>query len=304
MKLKQNTNVTFSEFAHEYITVDGHFLLGVTGLLHKHHIGPDMSGIPQGVLDRAAARGTAIHNLIEDYESGKSVVDTPELLAYKKLGLSVHCTEYLVSDNETVASFIDIVEDDCSLCDIKTWAKVDKDRMTYVTWQLSIYAYLFELQNPRKKVPGIYLLHVSGDTAKKIPLERISKEEVKALLSAEKRNEIYSPEVQARKSTDLALTSDETALLVSHLDNVARYKQLLAEAEKEAKSLMSKLQSYMEDNGCDELVCDSGVFRLKKGYERVTVDVDQLKSKYSSAFEACKKTSKVSASVMFTSKKQ
>ena len=65
------------------------------------------------------------------------------------VGYKAFANEYTVSDNEHFASNIDCVwekDERISLGDIKTTANLD---LEYLGWQLSIYAYLFELQNPQ-----------------------------------------------------------------------------------------------------------------------------------------------------------
>jgi len=62
--------VVFREDSHEYY-VDGVKVPSVTGLLERYsrlHGLDDYSDIPEDVLRRAAARGTALHKEIEEYE--------------------------------------------------------------------------------------------------------------------------------------------------------------------------------------------------------------------------------------------
>ena len=145
MRLRKNKEVAFNEWLHVYTASDGHTLIGVTELMKRHGLSPDYGGISKDVLEKAAARGTAIHQLLQDYDDGKAVIEDENLKAYKALGLKVHCSEYLVSDNDIVATFIDKVLDDCSLADVKSTSTVHRRPLE---WQLSIGAYLFELQNP------------------------------------------------------------------------------------------------------------------------------------------------------------
>ena len=120
MRLRKNKEVAFNEWLHVYTASDGHTLIGATELMKRHGLSPDYGGISKDVLEKAAARGTAIHQLLQDYDDGKAVIEDENLKAYKTLGLKVHCSEYLVSDNEIVATFIDKVLDDCSLADVKS----------------------------------------------------------------------------------------------------------------------------------------------------------------------------------------
>ena len=94
MRLKKINTVIFDELTHSYICGDK-LLIGVTTLMKKHGLSPDYGDIPAEVLAKAAARGTAIHNLLEDYDNGKAVQEDEagNLKAYKELGLKIHCSE-------------------------------------------------------------------------------------------------------------------------------------------------------------------------------------------------------------------
>ena len=153
----QDSGICFDAEAHRYF-LNGVELQGITGLLRKHIFPNLYADIPQFVLDRAAERGTIIHESIELLDGGFAPAETtPELENYKHIkeenALTTVANEYIVTDNEHFASGIDLVlsdkEDNIILADIKTTSVLDKE---YVMWQLSIYAYFLELQNPILKV--------------------------------------------------------------------------------------------------------------------------------------------------------
>lgn len=297
MRLRKNNSVCFDEMTHSYICGDK-LLSGVTSILHKHGIGPDLSGIPQRVLNAAAGFGTMVHELIEAYEEGRPYTYMQELDAYKALGLSVHCCEYLVSDNETVASMIDLVLEDCSLADIKTWSSIDKDRLVYVAWQLSIYAYLFELMNPSKKVPHLYIIHVRGNEAEKIEVDRVPDEEIKELILAEKEGRIYTRE-EHLPSVSEALPEEDALTLVQTLDVIAQYKAALKAEEERAAAIQERLYQYMVDNNLDEMGCSTGKFIRKAEYTRSSIDSTKLKKEMPEVYDKYQKVTTVKGSVTF-----
>lgn len=102
------------------------------------------------------------------------------------MGLVYRASEYLVSDNRRFASAIDKVyeegDDAFTLADVKTTYRLNED---YVRWQLSVYAYLFELQNPGARVVRLLALWVRDGRASAFPMERIPSDIVTALLEAE-----------------------------------------------------------------------------------------------------------------------
>lgn len=152
------SEVVFNEIDHTY-TYLGTRLTGVTSMLSRTIFRDKYKGIPKEVLAKAADYGHNIHEQIEIVDSMGVTSDTPAVQDYLRIrqqnGLIPIANEYLISDEEYMASSIDVlygVEESpvlVDLTDVKTTSKLD---MEYLSWQLSIYAYLFELQNPHLKV--------------------------------------------------------------------------------------------------------------------------------------------------------
>lgn len=182
--------VTFDADSHTYNNTEtGVMLQGITQtLLHK--IFPDKyAGIPQHILEAAAAKGTAVHNDIEIAEELETEFTTRQGENYRQMKESEHLvfltSEYLVSDLEHFASKIDLVfhgsEGGVLLADIKTTQKFDAES---VSWQLSIYAYFFHLANPDVKVEKLYGIWVREEFCELIEVKMHTEEEVQALIEA------------------------------------------------------------------------------------------------------------------------
>lgn len=179
--------VLFDEEQHTY-TLGDKQLSGITSII-KRLVFPDMyANVSQAVLEKAAERGTVVHHNIQLWVAGfneESEELMPFITAFRESGMCAIDSEYLVSDNETVASSIDMVcvdnEDRIVLCDIKTTSVLHID---YLRWQLSIYAYLFEHQNPFLSVHGLKAIHVRNGKCNIIDIERLPDEYVEALLNA------------------------------------------------------------------------------------------------------------------------
>lgn len=294
MRLRRNKEVAFNEWLHVYTASDGHTLIGVTELMKRHGLSPDYGGISKDVLEKAAARGTAIHQLLQDYDDGKAVIEDENLKAYKALGLKVHCSEYLVSDNEIVATFIDKVLDDCSLADVKSTSTVHRRPLE---WQLSIGAYLFELQNPGKKVPHLYCIHVRDGKAKLIEVNRIPDEAVQRLLECERCGVVYSDNPVA---ADAALALEEQAVvLAEQLDQIARLKLAIKETEQASAELQQRLYDYMTENNLDEMACELGTFVRKAPYTKKALDSTRLKKEKPELYEQYLKESEIKGSITF-----
>ena len=182
--------VVFDPEAHTYSLPDGTRLQGITGMLRRQLFPDEYKDVPQAVLDRAAERGSHIHQLCELADDLGIAPDNPEAQAYVRLkadlGLDYLCSEYIVSDNLHFASPIDKVYrdggDTFTLADIKTTYRLNEE---YVRWQLSIYAFLFETQNPGARASRLLALWLRDGRASAYPVERIPTEIITSLLEAE-----------------------------------------------------------------------------------------------------------------------
>lgn len=156
-----------AEGMHHYI-LELNELTGVTTILKDVIYRDKYSGIDETVLRNAADRGTAIHEAVQSYMMGVDYELDPDLQPYELdarvawdawtknpacAGLVAEAVEYLVSDCKEIASKIDVVrkvaDGKYAIADIKTTYQVD---IEYVSWQLSVYKYLFEHQNPNSEV--------------------------------------------------------------------------------------------------------------------------------------------------------
>lgn len=303
MELQDNKMVFFDPVSHTYLMGDK-VLIGVTSLMAKHGLSPDYSGIPEATLKKAAAEGTAIHQEIEDYDNGVSVLRTPLIEEYidicRENGLIFARNEYLISDDELVASSIDGVygpENDISLVDYKTTQKVHRRPLA---WQLGIYKVLFERQTGRK-VAKCYCLHIDKKerTIKGlVPIEPVSEAEVDALLLAEKEGRIYIDQYE-EPSAELVLTDAELTAYVTQQAEIARLKEQIKAIEETIKGLDARVLDYMTKNNLEVLEGGGGVFKVKKAYERTAVDTARLKKMQPGIYEQYKKTTTVAASLTF-----
>lgn len=191
MKLNKS-QVIFDKQNHLY-KIGSINLRGITGIISKYIFPNKYEGIPFATLKKAADRGSAIHEDIERYEldcyiNGESLSNwidyLPSTRSYAELmqGHSIkHLeSEYIVSDNYRFASAIDKVDQDFNIYDIKTTYSLDKD---YLSWQLSIYAYLFELQN-KFAVKNLFAIWIKDNNASLIEIEKIDSKIIEEFLEA------------------------------------------------------------------------------------------------------------------------
>ena len=309
MELQNNTRVYFEPLSHTYLLDGDKQLIGVTELMKKHGLGADYSGIPEKVLNKAAEEGTALHKEIEDYDNGLSVLRTPLIEQYAKLcaqtGLIFVSSEYLVSDDELVASSIDGVyrlkngkKNEVVLIDYKSTQKVHTRPLQF---QLGIYKVLFERQNHGLKVTATYCLHIDKKLRAikgLVPIEPVSEAEVDALLEAERQGIIYIDE-HDEPSAELVLTDQELAAYVVQQEEITRLKEQIKKIEDTLKGLDNRVKDYMLEHGLDKLEWGGGVFTLKKAYTRTTIDTERFRKVQPGLFEQYSKTTTVQASVSF-----
>ena len=297
--------VCFSEDGHTY-TLEGHTLQGVTPIIAW--LFPETyKGIPASVLENAAQYGSMIHKKIELCDS-LGIVDEPSIQAYIEIkeqkGWKTLCNEYLVSDERRIASSIDVVMDNLDLIDVKTTSKV---HLPNVTMQLSIYAWLFEEQNPGMKAGELYCLWLPNEQYGKpeaIHLDRISPDICREIVSIwEHCGDLMNARAilssvgfqfeRARREDEVPAAFQD---LMEELITISETKKQLDEREKVIKEVFL---SQMKQQGTDKWNNDLIEFTVKKAYERTTIDTKALKAKEPEIYETYKKVTKVAESLTY-----
>lgn len=293
-------NVVFDETAHTYTNADGKQLSGVTSLLKRQLFSGKYGGISEETLARAAERGNLIHRQIEMYESlGGGETSTPELEAYIKLkeenGFKAVATELLVSDEENVASSIDIVFEKILrvfLVDVKTTSNLD---MEYLSWQLSIYKYLFLLKNPTAKVRGLFAIWLPKPQYGKPKIVAVEEKPlswVKDLIETDARGEKYvSPEA--------ALIAEKQQNLVVPQEVISSISDLLR-AEQVAKDMKERLKDLMEEHGIKKWECEDFVATYTPPGKTSKFDSTAFKKDHPDLYEQYVKESDRKASIRTT----
>lgn len=284
------SGVVFDSVNHTY-TLDGKQLSGITSLLDRQLFKDKYLGIPDEILRKAAERGTYIHQCCELVDEG-FVSDNQESVNYlrlkEKYNLRFEESEYLVSDNEHVASCIDKVYryDDTTffLGDIKTTYKLNKE---YVMWQLSIYAYLFEKQNPGTKVSSIFAIWLRGETAQLVELDRVPTEKVEELLRCDAMGLKYGEQ----HNTMPVLLSEMEELIV---DVESQLKRLT----EQKKALTDGLMKAMVKEGLYSWKGDKVSITRKTASTRKSFDKEKFEKDYPGVYDQYIKESPVSESLL------
>ena len=246
--------ITFDAIAHKYLQINPDWTAeeytGVTSILGQVVFPSKYEGVDPEILARAAHRGTRIHQLCqatdtiptEEREEDENYI--ADVLAYSKLkeqeGITMIANEYLVSDSDNrIASQIDCIDSNLNLYDIKTTYTLDTE---YISWQLSFYAYMFEMQNPTLKAGKLFAIWVRNGQAVLKEVERKSEEQLQQVVQAWKRGE----------TLDLAYR-DELTPLVRIEEELAIVKAYLAELEAKRLEALEPIKEKMEKDGLKAL---------------------------------------------------
>lgn len=272
MKLVKS-KVKFIGDSHQYWLGDKQ-LYGITGMI-DHYINHDKfknlndSARTQDAVESARANGSAVHKQIQYIIDHKFKIDEDFLsLSTKEAsdfvqfvensGIKFACSEYLVSDEDYYASSIDLVDKSNNLYDIKTNKTLEKEA---VRWQLSIYKYLFELQNPGLSAGRLYAIHLNGDKAELVEVEAICKEEVLKLLEANKAGADYVSPFESFGDNSEELMEDyidaddklkiaegqKKALLAQFKDQLDTIDRVIKSEKSRKENLRGKIESQMRE---------------------------------------------------------
>ena len=291
------SQIIFDQQAHTYTTPDGVCLQGVTGMIERQLFPDKYSGVPEFVMKRAAERGSFVHEVCELVDDLGIEHESEEARNYQRLkeehALRYEASEYLVSDNEHFASCIDKVyresDTEFSLGDIKTTYKLDKE---YVRWQLSIYAYLFERQNPGCKAVRLFAVWLRGDKAELVEVERIPDEIILELLSAEiDGRKFVNPYAVPVVKTDLPLKYREMEQSIIEISEQEKYWK------EQKKILMDGIMKEMVKAGAYSWKGESISFTRKKDGIRKVFDRESFERDYPGVYDKYLTDTPVSGSI-------
>ena len=288
--------VEFDELAHTY-TLDGKQLSGITGII-KDYLFPDMyKGVHERTLEAAAERGSSVHSQVQMIINGFPPARTDrsvEAFFDKMQGTEFIASEYLVSDLHHFASSIDIIDSRLNLYDIKTTDKLNRE---YLSWQLSIYAYLFELQNPTLKAGALYGCHLRDGKATLIQVERINSEIIADFLCAAADNLPWANPLERIDDTLLKDQATQLARLAEIEDYLADFKARAKAMEDEKAKLTEGLLDIMEQRNVKTYKTDRLTLTRIDAHTSPKFDSTTFKRDYPQMYERYVKESNVKRSL-------
>ena len=288
------SGVVFNQEEHTY-SLDNKILHGITGMISRQLFPNKYMGVSQSVLNKAAAHGSMVHEQVELYDAG--IIDSAindELKSYIDIKGKNHlitlANEYIVTDREYFASGIDIVSTNgigIVLTDIKTTYKLDID---YVRWQLSIYAYLFELQTGLA-VCELRALWLRGSKSEYVLIDRISNDIVQSLLDSEVNEQQFVNPFMPIISTEYPIEMVQAEMAIAELEND------LKGLKENKEAIMSGLLTLMKENSIKSYKGKLISLSRKSASVRISIDGSYLKEKHPDIYEECKRESSVKESI-------
>jgi hypothetical protein len=262
--------------------------------MQKHGLAPSYDGVAENVLKAKAERGTLIHKEIEDYCVKGEVGFTEELSQFidyvLEHGIKVLFNELLVH-NSLVAGTIDLILDGGVIADIKTTSVLHLDA---VSWQLSIYAYLYNLTHEEKIYKGkVFHFDALGNlVVKDIPLKPECM--VEELLKCEELGKSFFNE--------LDFSQQKLTQLYAVENFIKEIKLQQKKAELDAERLKTELLIAMEQQNVKKFENDKIRITRKDAYEKETFDSKRFKVDYPKLHQDYINKSTVKATVLITIK--
>ena len=301
-----NSDVRFDKTAHTY-ELYGHKLQGVTPIV-DWMFPSTYTAVPDWVLERAANYGTKIHEACEMFDTLNIKDDHQSVSDYERLCMD-NClqhvaSEYLVDDGQNIASSIDKVYFDMRngeivLGDIKTTSTLHTER---VRLQLSIYAWLFERQNPNLKASRLCAIWLPKPEkhygtpciqyVDRIPTEQV--QEIVAAYLAGEDNSRFVALFNMPKLADGALP----AQLADAERAIVEIETKMKEMKKQSDELKAGLLKLMQENDVKKWSGEHVTLTRKAGGVRITLDSAKVKMEYPDIYAECCKESSYSDSLL------
>lgn len=289
----------FNEETHQY-TLGRKKLISVTQLLEKFKLAPNYDNVGTDVLQKKAKRGTLIHKEIETYIKDKTlgISDEVDLFAdYIKKNKIKPIHSELQVHNDIVAGTIDLIIEqngELIVADIKTTYQI---HYLAVTWQISIYAYLYAktIEEYSKFKGQVYHFTKEG-TLDVVNIKLVDYEQVDKLIDAERNNVVdYTP---------IQLNIDETQM--AQLISLENYLKTLDEEktkiEKQEKIIKELLFNEMQERGLSTFENEYLKVTLVKGSIKTSIDTSKLKEEKPNIYKKYSKTSTTNPYIKITLK--
>ena len=299
----RDSGVLFNKELHEY-WLGNKQLSGITGMLQRQLFPDEFDGIPDNMLREAALYGTEVHESIEAFDTFWLNDGTQEVQDYISLcnenGLVHERSEYTVTDGENWASNIDKVyrysDDIFSLGDIKTYGTMTSEKIEKARWQLSVYAYFFELQNKGAKVEGLFIIHLRNKEKADGTFDHISEILQVKRVPNDICKELLDADLQGKQFVNPYSIPDKYKEQEGYIRQLIRTKN---ETEAELSRLKSEILCDMEAVGVRTWETETMKLTRKMPSVRVSFNAAKFKEDHPEFdFTPYERTSNVSGSLL------
>ena len=266
-------------------------LISVTQMMQKHGLAPDLSGVPDEILNAKAQRGTFIHEEIATYIATGEVGMTAEFNEYVRI-MDEHKLKPLANEqvvfNDYVAGTYDLLAD-CNgakvLIDFKTTATLHREALA---WQLGLYNYIGALDCKQ-----FYAMHLLPEEGKLVEITPKPQEQIEALIKAEMNQTPY-------KAIIPKIDSDKLALLADCETQIALLKKQMREIEECKKTVYGAILSAMEVNATWSFKTDQMQLTYVAKHDSNRIDTERLRKDFPEIAEKYTITTKVKPSLRIT----
>ena len=182
---------------------------------------------------------------------------------------------------------------------MKTYGTMTVDKREKARWQLSIYAYLFELQNPNAVVGKLYIIHLRNKMkvdgtidhiANMIEVDRIPSEICKELLDTDLAGEQF-------ENPFTIIPAD----IAEHEDEIRHLMQTKKDAEERLNELKASILERMEATQARTWSTETMKLTRKLPSTRSSFDLNRFKGDYPELnYDDYTRTSTVGSSLLIT----
>lgn len=301
----RDSGVLFNEEEHTYyLQSQGKYLSGITDMLHRQLFPHEFDGIDMEIINEAANYGTGVHKSCEDFDYNWINDSTQEIQDYIQLckdnNLTHEASEYTVTDGVSWASNIDKVyregNDTFSLADIKTYGTLSPSKLEKARWQLSIYRYLFLLQNKKAKVDRLFIIRLRNKPKRNGEFDHKSElVEVKPI-PEEICKELLDCDLQGKQFDNPYDIPDAIRQKEDYIRSLVTLRDRISD---ELDGIKSDILSQMQQQGSKTWATDTMRLTVKDSSTRTTIDTKLLKQEHPEIdFTPYQKTTKTAPSLV------
>ena len=295
---KVTLDLEFDSATHTYL-YNGRELKSVTTLLSEIGVSPDYSSVDNDLLEKAREKGVKVHSIIEEWVKLGLHENSYEITVFKEWleqnQYQVIGSEYIVH-NDYVAGTIDLVLLDTKtqeliVADIKTTSVIHTES---VSWQNSIYAYLWNLTHKNDPICKSLVIHYGSEFVVK-ELEFKKNEYINDLMESVAKGVEY-------KLPTIVINDLELEAYKMAVQKLETYKSEIAAFENFVKEFYEKLTIAMEEAGVKSYEDDYVKFTYVAPTTRTTIDSARLKKELPDVAKQYSKETITKASVRTTFK--